>query len=46
METDQAEQLNALLSQSTKVVKNLDIKETDVSTTSKWENKSPCHFDN
>ena len=42
METDQAEQLNTLLSQSSKAVnKNWDTEETSASTTSKWQNTPP-----
>ena len=47
METDQAEQLDALLNQSTKVLnKNHDTEETDASLTSKQVNRSPSAFDN
>ena len=46
IETDQAEQLKALLNQSTKVLcKNCDTEETDSSTTSKQDNKSLSPFE-
>ena len=47
METDQAEQLDALLNQSTKVLeKNCDTEETDTSTSLKRENRSSTPFHN
>ena len=47
METDHTEQLAVLLSQSAKVLnKNWDTEETNASTTSKQENRSPSPFDN
>ena len=43
METDKAEQLDALLSQSRNVLsKKWDLEETDASTTSKQKICSPC----
>ena len=42
METHQAEQLDALLSQSAKALnKNWDTEETNASATPKWENRFP-----
>ena len=44
METDQVEQIDVLLSQSTQVLNNNhDTEETDTSTTSKVK-IGPCHF--
>ena len=45
METDQAEQLHALLRQSAKALKkNQNPEETDASAISKWETRSPFPF--
>ena len=47
METDQAEQFDALSNQSAKVLhKNCDIEETDASTTSESDNRFPSPFNN
>ena len=47
METDQEKQLDALLHQSAKILnKNHENEETDASTTSKRDNRSPSPFDN
>ena len=45
METDQTEQLDALLNQSAKSVKNHNTEEMDASTTSQQHNRSPSPFD-
>ena len=45
MKTNQAEELDPLLNQSTKVLNNnCNIKEIDASTTSKQDNRSPLPF--
>ena len=47
METYQAEQLDVFLNQSAKMSnKNCDAEETDVSSASKVDNRSPPSFDN
>ena len=47
METDQAEQLNVLLNQSTRVLnRNCDTKERDATMTSRWDNGSLPPFKN
>ena len=47
METDHTKQLDALLSQSTKILnKNGNTEETDASTTSKRDKRSSSPFDN
>ena len=47
MESDQAEQLDALINKSAKVLnKNCETEETDVSTTSKRDNMSLSPFGN
>ena len=46
IETDQAQQLDTVLNQSAKALnKNCDTEETDASTTSRWDNRSPSPFD-
>ena len=46
METGQVEQLDVCLNQSAKVlIKNCDTEETNMSTTSKQDNRSPSPFD-
>ena len=47
METDQTEQLDTLLDQSAWALnKNQETGETDMSTSSKCDNRSPCPLDN
>ena len=46
METDQTEQLDVFLNQSTKVLnEECDTEDMDTSTTSKQDIRSPSHFD-
>ena len=47
METDQAEQLDALLNHSARILnKNQEPEESDVPTRAKRDNMSPSHLDN